>query len=137
MTATFHYLHGNRRYGDSGYGILAGLARTATDGGASAADLRARCRCGRLRLVVLGQATGRKAGRRLDHTRPVGALGANASVRQADYQRSGQTQRRQAGTSRTPSAHAAANRSARGAYAVGLSQVPWSGACVPLLADTD
>src|SRR4051794_3912518 len=72
MTATRHSFPGNRRYGDPGSRILAGPARSATDGGASAADLRARRPCGRLRLVVLGRAVGPEAGRRLRRTRAAG-----------------------------------------------------------------
>src|SRR5262249_23568280 len=137
MTATLNCAHGNRGYGHPRYGILAGLAHSATDGGASAADLRARRRGGRFRVVVLGQATGREAGRRVDHTRPSNAFGANASLREADHQRSSETQRRQAGTYGASSSHAAANPSSREAYARGLSQVRGAGARVPLLADTD
>src|SRR5512135_17317 len=76
MTATFNCAHGNRGYGHPGYSLLAGLARPPTDGGASAADLRARGRGGRLRPAVLGQATGRETTLGVDHTRPGGAFGA-------------------------------------------------------------
>ena len=118
MTATFNCAHGNRGYGHPGYSLLAGLARPPTDGGASAADLRARGRGGRLRPAVLGQATGRETTLGVDHTRPGGAFGANASLCEADHQRSGQTRRRQAGTSRASSPRAAARAASRAASCI-------------------
>ncbi len=83
-------------------------------------------------LSDLGQAIGREAGRRATTPDPVGTFGTNSALRQADRQGAGQSQRCQAGTSRSSSTRAAADRPPRGAHALGLSQVPRAGSSLPL-----
>src|SRR5512135_1489021 len=135
MTATFHCAYGNGVYGDSGYGFLGSLARSAADRRASRADLPTGSGGGRLRVADLGQATGREAIHRGDHPRSCDAFGTDSSLREAGRQGSGQGQRGQAGASRPSPPRAAADRPLRRAHALGLSQVPRAGPTLPFRAD--
>ena len=82
-----------------------------------------------------GQATDREVGPCADGHRPVGTFGSNPALCQAVRQGAGQSQRGQAGTSRSASATADADRPPRGTHARGLSQVSGAGATLPWFAD--
>jgi hypothetical protein len=124
MTASSHWVRGDDGYGHSGYGCLAGPARSAPDGWASRTHLSAGPGGGRLRAAELGQAIGREAVRRDDRPRSLGPFGANSTVRQADPQGSVPGQRGQAGTSRPSAPHADPRRPPRGAHPLGLPPMP-------------
>ena len=136
-TASFHYLHGNEGNRYPGHGGVADLVGSAIDGRAGRLDLSARSRGGCLRALDLGQATRREAKRSDLRCRPLGTFRADTALRQAHCQGTCQAQRGEAGTSRSASARANANRSPRGTRTLVLPQVSRAGAAVSGFANPD
>lgn len=130
-TASFHYPHGNEGYGHPGHGSVADPLGSAIDGRAGRADFSAKSRGGCLRTLDLGRETSRLARRH----RPLGAFGADAALRLADRQGTGQVQRGEGGTSRSASVRADVDRPSRGTHPLGLPQVSRAGATVPGFAN--